>query len=101
MIYLTMMIFVQEGKEYIFHQFEEFSIPLLADYIGKLIYRIRPDKSAYISYQEEIPYEIHFLSFESDTDFKNFTKDKRRKSFLHLKEESIRYSYLVKGNKLS
>jgi len=30
----------------------------------------------------------------------NFTKDERRKDFLHLKEESIRYSYLIKGTKL-
>ncbi len=100
MIYLTMMIFVKEGKEAVFHQFEEFAIPLLEDYNGKLIYRIRPTKDTCITQQDELPYEIHFLSFESEDDFLNFTKDERRKDFLHLKEESIRYSYLIKGAKL-
>ena len=100
MIYLTMMIFVKEGKEAVFHQFEEFAIPLLEDYNGKLIYRIRPTKDTFILQQDELPYEIHFLSFESEDDFLNFTKDERRKDFLHLKEESIRYSYLIKGTKL-
>ncbi|SHJ28903.1 DUF1330 domain-containing protein [Aquimarina spongiae] len=100
MIYLTMMIFVKEGKEAVFHQFEEFAIPLLEDYNGKLIYRIRPTKDTFVLQQDELPYEIHFLSFESEDDFLNFTKDERRKDFLHLKEESIRYSYLIKGTKL-
>ncbi len=101
MIYLTMMIFVKEGKEDVFHQFEELALPLLKDYNGKLIYRIRPDKEAYVSYEEEPPYEIHFLSFESEQDFTNFAKDKRRTEFLHLKEESIQSSFLVKGEKVS
>ena len=95
-----MMIFIKEGKEAVFHQFEEFAIPILEDYNGKLIYRIRPSKESFISFEEELPYEIHFLSFESENDFFNFTKDKRRVTFLHLKEESIKSSFLVKGNKL-
>ena len=34
--------------------------------------------------------------YESENDFFNFTKDKRRVTFLHLKEESIKSSFLVK-----
>ena len=49
MIYLTMMIFVKEGKETVFHQFEELAIPLLKDYKGKLIYRLRPTKESFVS----------------------------------------------------
>ncbi|WP_299608563.1 hypothetical protein [uncultured Aquimarina sp.] len=100
MIYLTMLIFVKEGKESIFHEFEDMAIPLLIEYNGKLIYRIRPTKETFISYQEELPYEIHFLSFPSDEDFISFANDKRRKEFLHLKEASIQSSFLVKGERL-
>ncbi|MBW1298023.1 hypothetical protein [Aquimarina litoralis] len=100
MIYLTMLIFVKQGKESIFHEFEDLAIPLLQEYNGKLIYRIRPTKDVYISYEEELPYEIHFLSFESEEDFVSFANDKRRKDFLHLKEASIQSSFLVKGKKL-
>lgn len=100
MVYLTMMIFLKEGKEAVFHQFEELAIPLLKDYNGKLLYRLRPTKENYISFEDELPYEIHFLSFESENDFLNFAKDERRAAFLYLKEESIASSFLVKGNKL-
>jgi len=100
MIYITLMIFVKEDKEAVFHKFEEKALALLDDYGGKLIYRIRPAKEAYISYEEELPYEIHFLSFPTEEDFIDFTKDERRKEFLSLKEESIRYSFLVKGIEL-
>lgn len=100
MIYFTMMVFVKEGKETIFHQFEELALQLLKDYNGKLIYRLRPGKESYISFENELPYEIHFLSFEKESDFLNFSKDERRKEFLHLKEAAIKSSFLVKGEKL-
>ncbi|MCV9385531.1 DUF1330 domain-containing protein [Reichenbachiella ulvae] len=100
MIYLTMMIFVKEGKEQIFDEFEAQAIPILKDYQGELIYRIRTKKEDYLVNSEETPYEIHFISFPSEEDFHRFAKDERRKEFIHLKEESIKYSYLVKGVKL-
>lgn len=100
MIYLTLFIFVKEGKEHVFYEFEDLALPLLADYNGKLMYRIRPQKDAFITAEATIPHEIHFLSFDSEEDFSNFAKDKRRTSFLHLKKESIQSSFLVKGQKL-
>ncbi len=95
-----MMIFIKEGKEEVFHQFEELAIPILNDYQGELIYRLRPTKETFISRKKDIPYEIHFISFASEQDFKNFSDDKRRKEFLHLKEDSIKATFLVKGIKL-
>lgn len=100
MIYLTMFIFIKEGKETVFHQFEDSVLPILDDYKGKLIYRLRPKNEAYISFEEELPYEIHFLSFESEQDFINFTKDERRTLFLELKEDSIKSTFLVKGKRI-
>ena len=100
MIYLTLMIFIKEGKESIFHEFEEVAIPILKAYKGQLIYRIRPTKEQLIVCEGEQPYEIHFISFASETDFINFSKDERRKAFLHLKEASIKTTFLVKGKAL-
>jgi len=48
----------------------------------------------------EKPYEIHFVSFESEQDFKDFSKDEERKKFLHLKEQSIKSSMLVQGMRI-
>lgn len=100
MIYLTQIIFIKEGKEEVFHQFENMAIPIMEEYHGKLIYRIRPNAGSFISSDGDRPYEIHFITFRSEQDFLNFSKDKRRRDFLHLKENSIKSSLLVKGEKL-
>ena len=46
------------------------------------------------------PYEIHLVSFDVESDFHNFMRDEERKTFLHLKEQSIKYVLLIKGEKL-
>ncbi|MEN8793222.1 MAG: hypothetical protein ABF294_02050 [Flavobacteriales bacterium] len=69
-------------------------------YKGEMIYRIRPTKESFISEEKELPYEIHFISFESEIDFKEFMNDESRLEFVHLKNESVRLTLLVKGEKL-
>lgn len=100
MIYITQMIFVKDGKEEVFHEFEDLAIPLMEKYSGRIIYRLRPTKDAYITSAEEQPYEIHFMSFDSEMDLNNFIRDDERLKFIHLKDESIKSVFLVKGEKM-
>ncbi|HEX9957458.1 MAG TPA: DUF1330 domain-containing protein [Fibrella sp.] len=101
MIYLTQLIYVNEGQEAVFHQFENVAIPLIKKYNGQLLLRVRPTDDAYIDEQLiDKPYEIHFVSFESEQDFRAFTQDESRKQFLHLKEQSVRAAILIQGVKL-
>ena len=100
MIYLTQLIFVKKGKENIFHEFENFAIPLMEKYNGKIIHRLRPQKEAFISSSAEQPYEIHFISFDSENDLSKFLKDDTRQNFMHLKNESVQSSLLIKGKKM-
>jgi len=100
MIYLTMIIFLQKGKETIFNEFEDFAIPLMSDYSGRVIYRIRPTEESLISCIGPAPYELHFISFDSENDFQHFLMDERRKAFMHLKEASIKTTFLVKGKEI-
>ncbi|WP_149274365.1 DUF1330 domain-containing protein [Pareuzebyella sediminis] len=100
MIYITQLIFVKEGKEEKSLEFERHAIPLMEKYNGKLIYRLRPSKNDFIDNDKEIPYEIHFISFESEQDLTEFMKDDSRLGFIHLKDESIKSILLVKGEKL-
>ncbi len=100
MIYITQLIFVKEGKEEVFEKFEAFAIPLMEKYNGRIIYRLRPGKESYISGRKEIPYEIHFISFDSERDLNEFMKDKSRIEFLHLKEESVKSTILIKGKRM-
>ena len=100
MIYFTARIFVKEGKEKVFQQYEELVLPVLKEYSGELIYRIRPTKETFVAAEEELPFEIHFISFNSEKDFSDYANDSRRKEFLQLKDDAIKSTFLVKGVKL-
>jgi hypothetical protein len=100
MIYFTQLIYIKEGGEKAFHQFEEVAIPLIAKYNGRLLLRIRPDENAFVEYSIEKPYEVHLVEFDNETGFMNFIHDEERKKFLHLKEQSIKSSVLIQGVKL-
>lgn len=100
MIYLTQLIFVKPGKESIFHQFEDFVIPLMQRHGGRMIYRVRPSQDSFISAEEERPYEIHFVSFDSEERFRNYMKDEARLQYMHLKDDSVTSIMLVKGTQL-
>jgi hypothetical protein len=72
----------------------------MTKYNGKIIYRLRPTTESFISEEKELPYEIHFISFECEKEFSNFMKDDNRLQFIHLKNDSIKSTFLVKGEKL-
>lgn len=100
MLYITQLIYLKEGQEKIFDEFESVAIPLITKYNGKLLLRVRPGDKAFIENSIDKPYEIHFVEFETEQDFGNFMKDEERKKFLHLKEQSIKASMLYIGAKL-
>lgn len=100
MIFITQLIFIREGQEQIFDAFEKLAIPIIAKYRGELLLRIRPSEGAYIESHIEKPYEIHLVQFETQGDFEGFMRDEERKQFLHLKDQSIKTSILIRGEKL-
>lgn len=100
MIFITQFIYVIEGQEEVFHQFEDIAIPTILKYNGELLLRVRPDEKNYIESNIEQPYEIHLVQFTSEQDFENFKHDEERKKFLHLKEQSIKSVLFIKGTKL-
>ncbi len=100
MLYITQLIYIKEGQEKVFDEFEAVAIPIISKYNGRMLLRIRPADNAYIEYSMDKPYEVHFVEFDSERDFGNFMKDEERKKFLHLKEQSIKASMLYVGAKL-
>lgn len=100
MLYITQLIYVIEGQESVFNDFEARAIPIIEKYNGELMLRIRPDAGSYIDASIEPPYEIHLVRFASESDFSEFKADPERKQYLHLKEKSIRESFLIKGEKV-
>src|SRR3954464_11254629 len=100
MIYITQLIYIKDGQEEVFHQFEDIAIPAILKYNGRLLLRVRPDENSFIAYSIEKPYEIHLVEFDSEQNFESFKQDKERMQFLHLKEQSVKASILIQGTKL-
>lgn len=100
MIYITQLIYLMAGQEEVFDQFEAIAIPIISKYNGRLLLRVRPPDHSFIEHHIEKPYEIHLVEFDTAQDFENFKQDEDRKKFLHLKEQSIKASTLIQGNKL-
>ena len=100
MIYITQLIYIIEGKEAVFYQFEEIAIPTILKYNGRLTLRIRPQENSVIENNIDVPYEIHLVEFDTQEDFDNFKKDEERKKFLHLKEASIKSTIMIQGVQL-
>ena len=100
MIFFTQLIYLIEGQEQVFDQFENIAIPAILKYNGRLLLRVRPTENTFIENNIDKPYEIHLVEFETQQDFDNFIQDEERKKFLHLKDQSIKASILIQGNKL-
>ena len=100
MLFITQLIYLKEGQEAIFHQFEDIAIPTILKYNGQLLLRVRPTENTFIEANIEKPYEIHLVEFVTEEDFVDFMNDEERKRFLHLKEESIKSVILIKGTKI-
>ena len=96
-IYLTQLIYIKPGKEAIFDGFESVALPLMSKYRGELLLRVRPNPESVIQAESEIPYEIHIVRFENEEDLKEFSEDTERKRVLHLKNQSVRDSLLIRG----
>ena len=99
-VYITQLIYIKEGEESTFHQFEDIAIPAILKYNGQLMLRLRPGEKDIIEINIDKPYEVHLVSFATETDFHNFIHDEDRKQFLYLKERSIKSVLLIKGVKI-
>ena len=100
MVYITQLIYIIKGQEEVFDEFEAVAIPIIARYNGRMLFRVRPNDNAYIGNALEKPYEIHLVEFNSMQDFENFKRDESRKTFLHLKERSVKAVMMIQGAKL-
>jgi uncharacterized protein (DUF1330 family) len=97
MIYLTQLIYVHEGREADFQRFEEIVLPRLSRYSGELLLRVRPGQTSKIGGTSDLPYEVHVVRFETEEGLARYSDDEERQRWLHLKNESVRSTLLIKG----
>jgi antibiotic biosynthesis monooxygenase (ABM) superfamily enzyme len=101
MIYITQLIYIQTGKENIFHEFEEQVIPMIAQHNGVLMLRCRPRGEDIVASSIEKPYEVHLVRFESEEDLHSYMRSEERKKFVHLKNDSVKSVMLIKGQEFT
>jgi uncharacterized protein (DUF1330 family) len=101
MVFITQLTYVRVGRESVFEEFEAQAIPLIAKHGGELLLRLRPTPETVVACAIDVPYEIHLVSFPSEEAFSRFASDGARQQFLHLKEDSVRESLLVRGTTMS
>jgi|ERR1019366_5318081 uncharacterized protein (DUF1330 family) len=98
MIIITQLVYIHPGKESVFDAFEAVAIPLISKHGGELLLRLRPTPECVIAGSIDPPYEVHLLRFPSDEALARFTSDPERQALLHLKDDSVRSSLLVRGS---
>jgi hypothetical protein len=96
-IYVTQLVYVHEGCEADFQQFEDAVLPLLDKYRGELVLRLRPDRASRIGGSAETPYEVHVVRFDSEADLTAYASDTSRQRVLHLKDKSVRAALTIRG----
>jgi hypothetical protein len=96
-VYITQLIYINEGKEALFFEFEDVAFRIMWKYRAQVILRMRPTSGTFVENSIEPPFEIHIVAFETEKDFEQYLHDEERKSYLHLKEQSVRSVVLIKG----
>jgi hypothetical protein len=61
MILITQLIYIIEGQEQVFDEFESIAIPTILKHNGRLLFRIRPEENNFIESHIDKPYEIHLV----------------------------------------
>jgi len=88
---ITQVIYLNEGGEKDFLEYELLVLPLLEKYNGKLEFRIRPAAENFIyPIESELPYELHIVSFETRADFLKFKDDPVRTKHLELLQRAVK-----------
>jgi uncharacterized protein (DUF1330 family) len=97
MVVLMQAVCVHSGKESIFDAFEDVAIQLIAKHGGELLLRLRPTPDSMIAGSLELPYEVHLVRFPSEAALAAFSADPERQAILHLKNDAVRSSFLVRS----
>ena len=98
MVVITQIVYIHAGMERVFDEFEAVAIPLIGKHGGELLLRLRPNPECVIAGSIDLPYEIHLVRFPSDEALASFTADPERQWVLHLKNDSVRSSLIVRGS---
>ena len=97
MILITQLVYIKEGQEQVFDEFESVALPAILKYNGRLLLRVRPTAESYIESPIDPPYEIHLVEFATQKDFEDFLKTRREKNSYTLKNSPLSLQFCSRG----
>lgn len=98
MLYLTQLIYLHDGGEAAFQEFEDLVLPRLSLYGGELVLRVRPGVDTMIVGSAAAPYELHIVRFDTEDGLARYTHDDVRQKAMHLKDRSVRSIVVIRGD---
>lgn len=99
---ITQLIYLNNGGENDFLEYESLVLPLLEKYHGRLELRLRPGRDNFIYPSEgEVPYEVHIVSFETKEDFLRFKNDPVRIKNQDLLKNSVKKITVIESTGLN
>lgn len=88
---ITQLIYLNDGGEQDFLEYESLVLPLLEKYSGRLELRLRPASDNFLYPLEgEVPYEVHIVSFETKEGYLRFKNDPVRTKNQGLLKNSVK-----------
>ncbi len=98
-VYLTLLVYLRDGKESSFLEYENKMVPLLKKYGGRLEFRLKTMKNNAVVQEE--PDEIHIVSFPSHDDYERYRQDPGREALSGLFTDSVARAQLFEGQLIS
>jgi uncharacterized protein (DUF1330 family) len=97
-IYFTVLIYLHEGKEALFQEYERQAKPIMARYGGRFEQVIKPTT---VVGDLPLPDEIHLLSFAAEADFDSYRQDPEAAKIAPLRFESVKKAIFISGHSLA
>jgi len=91
-IYYTLLVYIRDGQDALFQEYENKVLPLLPKYQGKLELRLKTTNPT-----PEQPDEIHVVSFPTPASFEAYRNDPERLTYALLFNEAVSKAVLVTG----
>lgn len=96
-LFVTQIILLKAGQEESFNEYEDTVIPLMEKYHGRLLYRIRCHEDYVRCRRDEMPHEIHIISFPHQEAFNEYLQDPKRQQLAMVREKIVRQDLSILG----
>ena len=94
-ITLCVLLWVKEGQEELFEDYENKALEIALRHGGKTISRVRRSESS------DAPYEVQILQFPNDSALKDFMEDPARNALSDDREKAIAKTEAIRVNEIS